>query len=213
MNRKKDPKSQMEATVTASGSIKVDQSDECLVAAARQGDYSAFEQLYENYRLMVYRFVYQMTHVRDDAEDITQEVFLRAFQNLSRFRKQAKFSTWILRIATNLCTDRVRMHRRRTSLEEREASDGLEWMTVGKVSDPNQDLEEERRAELVRRTVSAMPPHHRSVLILRDFEQREYSDIAEILNCTVGGAKLRVLRARRALRDRLVPLLDEGNTK
>ncbi|MGI8923094.1 MAG: RNA polymerase sigma factor [Fimbriimonadales bacterium] len=184
--------------------------DEALILAAKNGEYNAFERLYEKHRNTVYRFVYQITRRTEEAEDITQEAFVRAFQNLYKFRKQAKFTTWILRIATNLCTDRARMSTRRMALEQQEAAGALEWMTVGTPVNPVEELEGDRRAKLVRKALAALPEHHRNVLIWRDFEQREYAEISEILGCSTGGAKLRVLRARRALRDRLSPLLEGG---
>lgn len=211
MSHKEKDQTQMEAAaISATRTGWMPDEDESLVAAARDGDYSSFERLYEKHRNTVYRFVYQMTHKADEAEDITQEAFVRAFQNLDRFRKQAKFTTWILRIATNLCTDKARMTNRRGSLEKQEAAGALDWMTVGSVVNPVDELEEDRRAVLVRKAVAALPTHHRTVLIWRDFEEREYGEIAEILGCSIGGAKLRVLRARRALRDRLAPLLRDG---
>ena len=97
-------------------------SDESLVEKARNGDYRAFEMLFERHRTLVYRFVYQMAPRRDDAEDIVQEVFVRAYQNLHRYRDEAKFTTWLLRIATNLGTDRARMVSRRQTLEQKEAA-------------------------------------------------------------------------------------------
>ncbi|MBS1705970.1 MAG: sigma-70 family RNA polymerase sigma factor [Armatimonadetes bacterium] len=190
---------------------KVDHdSDEALVERSKQGDWSAFEQLFERHRLMVYRFAYQMTSNRDDAEDMVQEIFVRAFQNLPRYRDEAKFTTWLLRIATNLGTDRARMHTRRTNLEQKEAGGALAWMTIGDTDDPVRNLEEERRVGILRKALQALPEHHRSMIIMRDIEEKEYSDIAEICKCTVGGAKLRVLRARRALKERMVPLLGDS---
>ena len=210
MTRKGKDENQMEAAAFSAKADWVVADEEALIRAARDGDYASFERLYERYRTTVYRFVYQMIHKQDEAEDITQEAFVRAFQNLHRFREQAKFTTWIMRIAMNLCTDRIRMMQRRSSLEQQEASGALEWMTVGKVVDPVNEIESDRRAELVREAVLALPDHHRKVLVLRDFEDREYSEIAEMLKTSVGGAKLRVLRARRALRDKLAPLFEEG---
>ncbi len=211
MTPKEKDKTQMEAAAfSAARSGWMAEEDEGLVAAARDGDYASFERLYEKHRNTVYRFVYQMTHKADDAEDITQEAFVRAFQNLDRFRKQAKFTTWILRIATNLCTDRARMSNRRGALEQQEAAGALDWMTVGSNVNPVDELEEDRRARLVRKAIMALPEHHRAVLVWRDFEEREYGDIASILGCSIGGAKLRVLRARRALKDRLGPMLSAG---
>lgn len=150
-----------------------------------------------------------MTSRRDDAEDIVQEAFVRAYQNLNRYRDEAKYTTWLLRIVTNLCTDQARMAHRRTALEQQEAGGALDWMTIGTTEDPVRNLEEDRRKGVLRKALNALPTHHRSVIVLRDLEEREYPEIAEVLGCTVGGAKLRVLRARRALRDRIAPLLGE----
>jgi RNA polymerase sigma-70 factor (ECF subfamily) len=184
-------------------------SDESLVDKARNGDYRAFEMLFERHRTLVYRFVYQMAPRRDDAEDIVQEVFVRAYQNLHRYRDEAKFTTWLLRIATNLGTDRARMSNRRQALEQREAAGALDWMTVGEHEDPVENLQHGELKEILRKALLALPDHHRNVIVMRDIEEMEYQDIAATLGCSVGGAKLRVLRARRALRDRVAPLLGE----
>lgn len=184
-------------------------SDNALVKRARDGEFEAFEVLFERHRQLVYRFAYQMAPRRDDAEDIVQEAFVRAYQNLHRYRDEAKFTTWLLRIVSNLCTDQARMRNRRDALEQQEASGALVWMTEGNVEDPVGDLEAERRVKVLRTALTALPAHHRQVIVLRDLEEREYSEIAGILGCTVGGAKLRVLRARRALRDRVAPFLSE----
>jgi RNA polymerase sigma-70 factor (ECF subfamily) len=194
----------------ASGRVGLSQaSDQVLVIRAREGDYDAFEELFGRYRTLVYRFAYQMTSRRDDAEDMVQEAFVRAYQNLHRYRDEAKFTTWLLRIVSNLCTDQARMSTRRTNLEQREAAGALEWMTLGTPDDPVNNLEQDRQKVALRKALSALPTHHRTMIVLRDLEERDYPEIAGILGCTVGGAKLRVLRARRALRDRLVPLMTE----
>ena len=198
----------MRFDASLSGRMDMD-SDVALVRRAREGDYEAFEQLFDRHRLLVYRFAYQMTGKRDDAEDMVQEAFVRAYQNLHRYRDEAKFTTWLLRIVTNLCTDQARMTQRRSALEQQEAAGALDWMTQGSVEDPVNNLEEDRRKLALRKALNALPSHHRSVIVLRDIEEREYPEIAQILGCTIGGAKLRVLRARRALRDRIAPLLGE----
>lgn len=190
------------------GRMELD-TDAALVRRAREGEYSAFETLFERYRTLVFRFAYQMVPRRDDAEDIVQEAFVRAYQNLDKYRDEAKFTTWLLRIVTNLCTDQARMSNRRQALEQQEATGSLVWMTVGDWDDPVQNLEDDRRKHALRRALAALPVHHRSVIVLRDIEEREYTDIAAILGCTIGGAKLRVLRARRALKDRIAPLLGD----
>lgn len=184
-------------------------TDVALVKRARDGDYGAFEALFERYRALAFRFAYQMVPRRDDAEDIVQEAFVRAYQNLDKYRDEAKFTTWLLRIVTNLCTDQARMSTRRQALEQQEAAGALDWMTIGNYDDPVQNLEADRRKVALRKALAALPVHHRTIIILRDLEEREYTDIAEILGCTIGGAKLRVLRARRALKERIAPLLGE----
>jgi RNA polymerase sigma-70 factor (ECF subfamily) len=185
------------------------ESDEALVVRAKAGDRTAFESLFLRHRDLVYRFSFNMVRKRDDAEDIVQDVFVRAYNNLDRYRDEAKFSTWLLRIASNLCTDKARMHNRRNTLEQQEAKGALGWMTENENEDPIENLEGDRRIELLKKALMALPEHHRSMIVMRDIEEKEYSDIAEICGTTVGGAKLRVLRARRALRDRMEPLLKE----
>lgn len=184
-------------------------SDESLVKRAREGDFDAFEVLFDRHRLLVYRFAYQMVNKRDDAEDMVQEAFVRAYQNLHRYRDEAKFTTWLLRIVSNLCTDQARMGQRRNNLEQKEAKGALDWMTTGSFENPIDNLEQDRRRVALRKAIMALPEHHRQMIVMRDIEEREYSDIAEVLGCTIGGAKLRVLRARRALRDRIAPLLGD----
>jgi len=184
-------------------------SDEALVLAAKAGNFDAFEKLFDRHRQMVYRFAFQMCGRRDDAEDIVQEVFVRAYKNLERYRDEAKFTTWLLRIATNLGTDRARMSNRRQHLEQQEAQGALSWMTANVNDDPVDNLEGDRRVMILRKAIAALPEHHRNMIVLRDIEERDYEEIGQICGCTVGGAKLRVLRARRALKDRMLPLLEE----
>jgi RNA polymerase sigma-70 factor, ECF subfamily len=185
-------------------------ADESLVRLARDGDYQAFETLFERHKLLVYRFSYQMLGRRDDAEDMVQEAFVRAYQNLHRYRDEAKFTTWLLRIVSNLCKDQIRMSNRRSSLEQKEAKGALDWMTIGNPEDAHSNLEQQQRVIALKQAIAALPEHHRTMIVLRDIEEREYDEIAELMNCSTGGAKLRVLRARRALRDRLAPLLGES---
>lgn len=185
--------------------------DNELVARARGGEYAAFETLFERHRTLVYRFAYQMAPRRDEAEDIVQEVFVRAYQNLHRYRDEAKFTTWLLRICSNLGTDKARMSSRRNVLEQQEATGALSWMTVGTTTDdPVQNLERERLQQVLREAIASLPENHRNAIVFRDIQEMEYEDIADYFKCTVGGAKLRVLRARRALRDRIAPILAQN---
>lgn len=202
------PQSAATVATRAEHTMSLD-DDNALVERARSGDFSAFERLFERHRTMVFRFAYQMTRRVDDAEDIVQDAFVRAYNNLHRYRDEARFTTWLLRIVSNLATDRARMAKRRNNLEQQEATGSLMWMTNSSGVDPISNLEKDRRQIAIEKGLAALPAHHRSVIILRDIEEREYQEIAAILGCTVGGAKLRVLRARRALRDRVAPLIGD----
>lgn len=205
------PRSNVRLKLAENDLLRLVDTDEALVERAKTGDYAAFETLFERHRDLVYRFAYQMAPRRDDAEDIVQEVFVRAYQNLHRYRDEAKFTTWILRIATNYGTDRARMSQRRHNLEQQEAGGALTWMTVGSdTEDPIQNLEREQLKVVLREAIASLPDHHRNAIVFRDIQEMEYDDIAAFFNCSVGGAKLRVLRARRALRDRLAPVLAQN---
>ena len=202
-------KQRMQNPANTWANVNDSETDESLVILAKQGDWAAFEKLFNRHRTLVYRYAYQMVGRRDDAEDIVQEVFVRAYKNLDRYRDEARFTTWLLRIATNLTTDRARMSNRRQVLEQKESQGALTWMTTNISEDPVENLELDRKVVILRKALNALPEHHRNMIILRDIEEKDYNDIAEICGCTVGGAKLRVLRARRALRDRMIPLMGE----
>lgn len=202
-------KQRMQNPANTWANLNDSETDESLVVLAKQGDWAAFEKLFNRHRTLVYRYAYQMVGRRDDAEDIVQEVFVRAYKNLDRYRDEARFTTWLLRIATNLTTDRARMANRRQVLEQKESQGALTWMTTNISEDPVDNLELDRKVVILRKALNALPEHHRNMIILRDIEEKDYNDIAEICGCSVGGAKLRVLRARRALRDRMIPLMGE----
>lgn len=182
-------------------------SDEQLVLRAREGDSAALEELFLRYRQPVFRLVYRSVRNADDAEDITQEVFIKAFERLHTFREQSRFSTWLMRIALNLCTDHARMQKRRQELLQREAAGKLAWMTHPEPPDPDEVVRESTIQEVFHQALQQLPEAQRQLIVMRDLEQMEYEEMAQILGCTVGGVKLRVLRARRALKAKLEPLL------
>ncbi|MCS7273448.1 MAG: sigma-70 family RNA polymerase sigma factor [Fimbriimonadales bacterium] len=181
-------------------------TDEQLAAKARAGDTSAMEELYLRYRQPIFRIVYRSTRNADEAEDIVQEVFLKAFERLHTFREQSRFSTWLMRIALNLCTDRARMRQRRQLLVEREAEHRLAW-SHPKPPDPLESVRRYAFEEAFYTALHQLPAHHQQLIIMRDLEEMDYEQIAEILGVSVGAVKLRVMRARRAFKAKLEPLL------
>jgi RNA polymerase sigma-70 factor (ECF subfamily) len=188
------------------GAVDRTLTDEQLAAKAREGDTAAMEELYLRYRQPVFRIVYRSTRNTDEAEDIVQEVFLKAFERLHTFREQSRFSTWLMRIALNLCTDRARMRQRRQELLTREAEHKLAWCHPD-APDPMETAQQNAFHEAFYTALNQLPEHHRQLIILRDLEEMDYEAIAQILGTSVGAVKLRVMRARRAFKAKLEPLL------
>ena len=188
------------------GAVDRTLTDEQLAAKAREGDTAAMEELYLRYRQPVFRIVYRSTRNIDEAEDIVQDVFLKAFERLHTFRERSRFSTWLMRIALNLCTDHARMRQRRQQLLERETDRKLAWSHPDP-PDPIETAQENAFNEAFYTALNQLPDHHRQLIILRDLEEMDYETIAQILGTSVGAVKLRVMRARRAFKTKLEPLL------
>jgi RNA polymerase sigma-70 factor (ECF subfamily) len=169
-------------------------SDELLVERARAGDLGSFEELVERYRDLIVRIATRVVGP-SDAEDVTQDVFLRAFHRLGQFRGHAPFRFWLLRIAHNSAL---------TTLEQRRWTEQpAEEDGILAVEDPGRrpadELELSERRERLGRKLREVQPIHRAVLVLRDLEGLSYQEIADITDAPVGSVKGRLFRARREL--------------
>jgi RNA polymerase sigma-70 factor, ECF subfamily len=181
--------------------------DIALVERAKAGDTSAFEQLVRQYDRQIYRTALHITQNREDAEDITQDVFFKAFQKLEQFQGNSKFSTWLVRIAVN--ESLMRLRRRKTSktvsmdqdVETEEGAiprDFAEWRP-----NPEQIFSQSELGDILRKTIAGLPPGFRTVFTLRDIENLSTEETAEALGLSVPAVKSRLLRARLQLRERL----------
>ncbi|MGI4831070.1 MAG: sigma-70 family RNA polymerase sigma factor [Janthinobacterium lividum] len=181
--------------------------DLALVARAKAGDTAAFEQLVRQYDRQIYRTALHITQNREDAEDITQDVFFKAFQKLEQFQGNSKFSTWLVRIAVN--ESLMRLRRRKTSrtvsmdqdVETEEGAiprDFAEWRP-----NPEQIFSQSELGDILRKTIAGLPPGFRTVFTLRDIENLSTEETAEALGLSVPAVKSRLLRARLQLRERL----------
>jgi RNA polymerase sigma-70 factor, ECF subfamily len=169
-------------------------SDEALVERARSGDLASFEELVDRYRDLIVRVAARIVGPTE-AEDVTQEVFIRAFHRLGQFRGEATFRSWLLRIAHNSALTSLEKHRR--TEQPAEEVGALDVEDVGRR--PAEELElSERRGRLALK-LRQVPPTHRAVLVLRDLEGLTYQEIAEITEAPVGSVKGRLFRARREL--------------
>ncbi|MFO7942461.1 MAG: sigma-70 family RNA polymerase sigma factor [Bacillota bacterium] len=177
--------------------------EERLVDLARSGDVSAFESLVEEYDGRIYNMAFRMLGNPEDARDVTQETFLKAYSSLSRFRGDSSFSTWVYRIAKNACLDFLRRRSRGTvfSLDQPlDTEEGeLERQVPGDLPDPEEVALDSEVRRAVSEAIANLPPHHRSIIVLRDIEDLSYEEIAEVLEVELGTVKSRLYRARTSL--------------
>ena len=180
-----------------------------LIERCQQGDTLAFDRLVEQHGQWVYNLAYRMIGDRDEAEDVAQEAFVRAFTAIKGFRRGSSFSTWLYRVAANVCLDEIKRRRRRPAPASALMSDDDRPPDP---PDPAPDaaaqVEAAERRELVRRAIAALPAHHRLPLVLYDLQGCSYDEIAGIMKTNIGTVKSRLNRARLALKQALEPHLE-----
>jgi len=191
--------------------------DEELVEMAQNGDRNAFTILVKRYQDRIYNLIYRYVGNVEDALDLTQETFIKAFVKLGEFRGNSKFYTWLYRIAVNACIDFRR--RERISIvhwddikpNEFDRLDMDESMNsvdvVGEDNNPEMHMLKSELKQIVREAISALPEHLRIVLILREYEDLSYEEIASIVGCRVGTVKSRLFQAREMLKRKLSPYI------
>jgi RNA polymerase sigma-70 factor (ECF subfamily) len=184
-------------------------SDEQLVKRSLQGDNEAFEELVVKYQSKIYALSYRYMGNEEDAYDMAQESFIKAFRSLRSFKGDSSFGTWLYRVATNVCLDELRRRKRRIvslSLDEPLATrDGDEVEKDIADTAPTADIiyEQKELSNYIQEVLNSMKPDHKTTIILRDIMELTYEEIAQVLNCNVGTVKSRLSRARDALRKKL----------
>lgn len=183
-----------------------------LVERARKGDTSAFDDLITRHREKIYMHICYMVRNDEDALDLTQETFIRAWKSLGRFDGAASFSSWVHRIATNASIDlcRRRANRPQTDVEIGPMKiDAASRTTPSKPEEPGASID---RAEIKRRIEAAfaeLSPEHRAVIVLKEIEDKSYEEIAKHLNCSLGTVMSRLFYARKKLQTLLDDLHEE----
>ncbi|MEH7414741.1 RNA polymerase sigma factor SigW [Neobacillus drentensis] len=171
-----------------------------------KGDQDAFGEIVELYKNSVYQLCYRMLGNRHEAEDIAQEAFIRAYVNIKSFNQDLKFSTWLFRIATNLCIDRIRKKKPDYYLDAEVA--GTEGLTMySQISSdsplPETEVEGLELQETVQKEILKLPEKYRSAIVLKYMQDMSLNEISEILNLPLGTVKTRIHRGREALRQQL----------
>ncbi len=179
-----------------------------LATRARQGDMAAFETLVRRYRNDVYALCYYFTHNREDAWDLSQEVFIKAYRALSGFRGDAGFKTWLLRIAANQSKDHLKKRRLQTTSYE----DTWQPPQAESGQTPEEALEAKEIGAAINAAVNRLPIKHRTAFLLREYEGLSYQEMAEVMHCNVGTVMSRLFHARKRLQELLGPLGFMENT-
>jgi RNA polymerase sigma-70 factor (ECF subfamily) len=181
-----------------------------LVAQAREGDTRAFGDLVRRYEGKIFRLANHITQNREDAEDVLQETFMKAYEHLEQFKGDSKFYTWIVRIAVNQALMKLRRRKTDKSVSLDEEIDTGEDTVVREIAawgeDPEEQFTREELGEILDGAVQSLDPPYRSVFVLRDVEDLSTEETAEALGLSVPAVKSRLLRARLQLREKLTRL-------
>ncbi|MCX7994325.1 MAG: RNA polymerase sigma factor [candidate division WOR-3 bacterium] len=174
------------------------ENDETLIQAVKSGDAEAFGPLIERYKIVIYRLVYRMVRNRDDAEDLVQEIFIKAYKGLKDFKTGHKFLPWLSRIAVNHTLNFI-------NKERRVEAQPLEWVVNyddGK-NNPVEMVEQKILKEKIMKAMEQLPEEYRVVLLLRVEEDMSYEEIGQALNIPRGTVMSRLARARQKLKELL----------
>ena len=181
--------------------------ESALVAKAREGDTAAYNELINRYSPKIYRLAKHITQHDEDAEDVLQETFLKAFEHLGDFQGQSKFYTWIVRIAVNESLMKLRKRKSDRTVPLDEPLDTGEDTVVREIAvwdeNPEQKYSREELGEILDEAVQSLRPVFRTVFVLRDIEELSTEETAEALGISVPAVKSRLLRARLQLREKL----------
>lgn len=187
-------------------------SDEQLVELAKGGDMGAFEELVARHRDKIYARAFSMMRNEDEALDLSQEAWVKSWQRLKQFQGESSFGTWMTRIVINLCLDQLRRRKRQRteSIEEMdEESGGVErQMPVVNVN-PTERLERGELRKRIDHALGQLSHEHRTVLVLHEFEEMEYKEIARTMGCSIGTVMSRLFYARRKMAVLLASLKTE----
>lgn len=187
------------------------EQEAAVIQAVLDGDVNAYEALVKEYEKNVYNLALRMTGNSEDAYDMSQEAFIKAYNSLGAFRGESKFSVWLYRIVSNVCLDFLRSKNRKPTVSlsvENDDGDEVELDIADESSSPELVLERGLTRDAVRRGLAALPDDHREILLLREIQGLSYDEIAEVLGLETGTVKSRIFRARKKL---CSFLLKDGN--
>jgi RNA polymerase sigma-70 factor (ECF subfamily) len=188
-------------------------AEQDLVRMAQKGGLAAFEELVARHRDKIYARAYSMMRNEDDALDLSQDAWVKGWRRLEQFQGDSSFVTWMTRIVINLCLDQLRKHKRQRteSIEAMEEdAGGVERQMPVVITNPTEGLERGELRQRIDRALAQLSHEHRTVLVLHEFEELEYKEIAKRMNCSIGTVMSRLFYARRRMASLLVGLKREN---
>jgi RNA polymerase sigma-70 factor (ECF subfamily) len=189
------------------------QFDVALVRSFQAGNKAAFDKLVLNHKDRIFNLCFRFLGDYQEANDSAQEVFVKAYRSLKRFRFESAFGTWLHRIAVNTCKNKVksleyRYAKKMVYLDNPGAGQDAHGLEIrDETQSPLAELEKKERMELIQRAIESLPPEQKMVVILRDIQGLPYDDIADITGCGLGTVKSRLSRARLELRRKLMKVI------
>jgi RNA polymerase sigma-70 factor (ECF subfamily) len=181
-------------------------TDHDLMCKFQAGDVSAFEQLMCKHQKSVINTIYRFIGNRAKAEELAQEVFLKVYNSAQKYKPKAKFSTWLYKITSNLCLNELRKKRFETvSLSLDDLGEETNDLIDAKQIPPDIALEKNERVALIKKALESLPEKQRMALILREYNDLSYKEIAEVMRCSVASVQSRLQRAKATLKEKLAP--------
>ena len=182
-----------------------------LIRRLQERDETAFRELVETYRDRVFNMTFRMLGNREEAEDVSQEVFITVFKSIDSFRGDAKFSTWLYRVTANHCKNRIKYLARRHDRSKSEFDERIDRQAAAGVTTapteirrPDQQVEGAETAVMIQKLIAELDEDHRVLIVLRDIEELSYEEICQITELPEGTVKSRLHRARQALRKKII---------
>jgi len=199
------------ASTLMADNLEAPESIDAVIHRCLAGDQDAWAIIVRQHWRKVFNIAYKFTGKHDEAEDLTQDVFLKIFKSLNTFDRRANFQTWLVSVSRNLCIDHYRSVRKERETIDRDVDAG-ELTPASTTKSPFAALEQRDRVELLKKALDELPPTLRSAVLLRDIQELSYQEIADRLNLPEGTVKSRINRGRSELARQIRRLRDELET-
>ena len=192
----------------------IENTDEQLWQGYISGEEGSFEALFSRHKDKVFNFALRLLSSRADAEDVTSDVFLQLFYKKFQYDGRAKLTTWLFTVARNACMTRLRSTKGVVSMwfKKSDADDFEAWDMAGSGPLPGDELARRETSKSVRKALLKLPQEQKQALILREYFQKDYQEIAQILECSLEKVKVLIFRAREAMRQNLAPIIKENQS-